>query len=64
MKSVLCTAIFCLTVLEMWALYLGHDGLLLSLVIGAICATAGVNIEKKEILQRLEWLPTKKKIKR
>ena len=61
-QIVLCVAILCLTILEMWALYLGHNGLLLSLVIGAICATAGVNVEKKEILKNLEHFYNKKKL--
>ena len=60
-QLVLCVAILCLTALEMWALYLGHNGLVLSVVIGAICATAGVNVEKKEVLKNIEHFYNKKK---
>ena len=49
-QLVLCLAILCLTILEMWALYLGHNGFLLSFVVGAICATAGINIEKEKLM--------------
>jgi len=50
-SSVLITALICITLLEAWAIFNGIDGILLTLVIGAICAVVGVIIPKPEILK-------------
>lgn len=55
-QNVLCVAIICLTILECWALHLGHNGLILSLSVGAICAIAGVNMDKTEIMRSVRLL--------
>ena len=41
---VACTAIICVTILELYALSLGHDGALLLSSVGAIFAFAGTAI--------------------
>lgn len=48
---VLITAIICVALLEAWALYLGHDGLILTSVIGAICLLAGNVMPTVKVLQ-------------
>ena len=39
--SVIITAILCLTIIESIALFKGVDGVLLTMIVGAICALAG-----------------------
>jgi len=41
---VACVAIICVTVLELYALHLGHDGAMLISAVGAIFAFAGAAI--------------------
>jgi hypothetical protein len=40
-----CLALLCITTLVAYALYLGHDGLLLSGAIGTICLVAGAKVK-------------------
>ena len=39
-------AIICITSLEAWALYLGHDGLILSATLAIIAGIAGYKLRK------------------
>ena len=42
--AIVCMAIACLTVLECWALYLGINGTLFTLIIAAIAGLAGFEL--------------------
>ena len=46
------TAILALTVLEIYALSRGINGILLTVIVGAICAIAGVAIPTPKVLFR------------
>ena len=49
--SILITAIVCITLLEAWALALGINGILLTTVIAALAAIAGVTIPTPKFLK-------------
>ena len=46
------TAIMCIAALEAYALYLGHDGLLLCSMVAIIAGLGGLSVPTPKILQR------------
>ena len=48
---VICVAILCITALEVFAIAKGINGIMMTFVIGAICAAAGVTIKRPKIFQ-------------
>ena len=48
---VICVSILCLTAIETLALFKGSNGVLLTFMVGAICALAGVTIERPKIFR-------------
>ena len=49
--SVIITALICVTVLELYALYRGINGTLLTLVVGAICSIVALMFETPKFLK-------------
>ena len=52
--QVICTGLFCITILASYALHLGYDGMLLTSVIGFIFLTIGITINPQEIISKLK----------
>ena len=48
-KSVYITGILCITALELFAMYMGYDGLLLTTVIGVIALAIGVQLPQLKL---------------
>ena len=56
MKWVIITGIFCVTLLELAWMYLGHNGASLMLCIGIIAAAIGITIPTPKALQtNFKW---------
>jgi len=51
LKIVIC-AIICLTVIQLYAMHCGIDGMFRSIITGAICLLAGLIIDTKQIFKR------------
>ena len=50
-KSIVITGIICITLLEVFALYMGIDGIVLTAVIAILAAAIGVAVPKEKFIK-------------